>query len=66
MKSGLDRLLGRHYEAVALLEMAKSDYPAAMDLFEKSWEIFERIGEMSGEKNRALLGLARAEVAFKT
>jgi tetratricopeptide (TPR) repeat protein len=62
MKSGLDRILGRYYEASALLELAKHDYPAAMDFFEKSWDIFERVGEMTGEKNRALLGLAQAEI----
>jgi tetratricopeptide (TPR) repeat protein len=62
MKSGLDRLLGRYYQASALLELAKRDYPAAMDFFEKSWDLFERVGEMTGEKNRALLGLAQAEI----
>ncbi|MBY8999020.1 MAG: hypothetical protein KGD60_14935, partial [Candidatus Thorarchaeota archaeon] len=45
-----------------VLELAKGDYPAAMDFFEKSWDIFERTGEMTGEKNRALLGLAQAEI----
>jgi tetratricopeptide (TPR) repeat protein len=62
MKSGLDRLLGRYYQASALIELAKHDYPAAMDFYEKSWDIFERVGEMTGEKNRALLGLAQAEI----
>jgi len=62
MKSGLDRQLGRYYEALALLELAKHDYLSALDFFEKSWHIFERVGEMTGEKNRALLGLARAEI----
>ncbi len=62
MKSGLDRLLGRYYLASALLELAKGDYPAAMDFYEKSWDIFERAGELAGEMNRALLGLARAEI----
>jgi tetratricopeptide (TPR) repeat protein len=65
MKSGLDRLLGRYYQAAALIELAKHDYPAAMDFYEKSWDIFERVGEMTGEKNRALLGLAQAEILLE-
>ncbi len=62
MKSGLDRILGRYYHVSGMVELVKDDYLAALDFFEKSWEIFERVGEVFGEKNLALLGLARAEI----
>lgn len=64
IKSGLDRLLGRYYYAAGLVELAKGDYLSAMDFFEKTWDIFERVGQVHGEKNVALVGLARAEILF--
>jgi tetratricopeptide (TPR) repeat protein len=62
IKSGIDRLLGRYYHVAGLVELAKDDYQSAMDFFERSWNIFERVGEVFGEKSRALLGLAKAEI----
>jgi tetratricopeptide (TPR) repeat protein len=62
IKSGLDRLLGRYYLIAGLVELAKGDYLSSMDCYEKTWEIFERVGQVYGEKNRALIGLARAEI----
>ncbi|MHA2223222.1 MAG: tetratricopeptide repeat protein, partial [Candidatus Thorarchaeota archaeon] len=62
IKSGLDRFLGRYYLAAGLVELAKGDYLSSMDYYEKAWEIFERVGQVYGEKNLALTGLARAEI----
>jgi hypothetical protein len=62
IKSGIDRLLGRYYLTAGLVELAKDDHQSAMDFFERSWDIFERVGEVYGEKSLALLGLAKAEI----
>jgi tetratricopeptide (TPR) repeat protein len=62
IKSGLDRLLGRYYLVAGLVELAKGDYLSSMDCYEKAWEIFERVGHVYGEKNTALIGLARVEI----
>jgi len=66
IKSGLDRYLGRFYHVAGLVELAKCDYLSAMDFFEKTWDIFERVGQVHGEQNVALLGLARAEILLDT
>jgi len=62
IKSGLDRLLGRYYLTAGLVELAKGEYTSSMDWYEKAWEIFERVGQVYGEKNLALIGLTRAEI----
>jgi hypothetical protein len=58
----LDRLLGRYYLVAGLVELAKGDSLSSMDCYEKAWEIFERVGQVYGEKNTALIGLARGEI----
>ncbi|MFW9804956.1 MAG: tetratricopeptide repeat protein, partial [Candidatus Thorarchaeota archaeon] len=64
MQRGLDRILGRYYLASGLVEQARGDYLAASDFLEKGLEIFEQVGDVHGEKSRALLGLARAEIVL--
>ncbi|MFX1261904.1 MAG: tetratricopeptide repeat protein, partial [Promethearchaeota archaeon] len=62
MQRGLDRVLGRYYIASGIVERARGDYLAASDSFEKALDIFEQVGDVRGEKSRALLGLAKAEI----
>ncbi|MHA2118328.1 MAG: hypothetical protein ACW98J_05375 [Candidatus Thorarchaeota archaeon] len=62
MQRGLDRVLGRYYIASGIVEQARGDSLAASDFFEKALDIFEQVGDVRGEKSRALLGLAKAEI----
>ena len=61
MKTGLERHLGDYYHISGVVEYRKGELFAALDLFEKAWEIAERDPQATNQ-NRALLELARVEI----
>jgi tetratricopeptide (TPR) repeat protein len=61
IKSGAERALGNYYHFTGVVELKKGNLLEALDLFEKAWDIAERI-PVGTNQNRALLDLARAEI----
>jgi tetratricopeptide (TPR) repeat protein len=61
MRAGTEPWLGDYYHISGVIELARGDYPVALDSLEKSWEIAER-NPWIYNQNRALLDLVRAEL----
>ncbi len=61
LKTGKEYPLGIYYHIAGVIELARGDYEAALDLLEKSEEIIERIAIILYQNN-VLLDLARAEI----
>ena len=60
MKSGSDVVLGTYYHVAGVIELAKGDYLDALDILEKSWEVYEKLRRIHCQ-NYVLLDQARAE-----
>ena len=60
MKSGSDVVLGTYYHVAGVIELAKGDYLDALEILEKSWEVYEKLRRIHCQ-NYVLLDLARAE-----
>jgi tetratricopeptide (TPR) repeat protein len=61
MKTGSDIFLGSYYHTSGVIEIAKGNYLAALDILEKCWEISERVPRVLNQ-NYVLLDLARVEL----
>ncbi|MBY8999019.1 MAG: hypothetical protein KGD60_14930 [Candidatus Thorarchaeota archaeon] len=61
IKSGSERTLGNYFHFSGVVELRRGDFLAALDLFEKAWDIAERIPAGTNQ-NRALFDLARVEI----
>jgi tetratricopeptide (TPR) repeat protein len=61
MKTGEEVWLGTYYHVSGVIEIARGDFQAALDVLEKAQEILERLSRVIYQ-NRALLDLVRAEI----
>jgi tetratricopeptide (TPR) repeat protein len=61
LKTGKEYPLGIYYHVAGVIELARGDYEAALDLLEKSEEIIERMA-VALYQNNVLLDLARVEI----
>ncbi|MHA2356326.1 MAG: hypothetical protein ACXADC_14210, partial [Candidatus Thorarchaeota archaeon] len=64
MRTGTEVWLGDYYHISGVIELARGDYPVALDSLEKYWEIAER-NPWIYNQNRALLDLVRAELLLE-
>lgn len=65
IKSGAERTLGNYYHITGVVELRRGKLVDALDLFEKAWDIAERIPDGTYQ-NRVLLDLARAEILLSS
>ncbi len=63
MKTGSEIWLGNYYHISGIIELRREDFPAALDLLEKAWDIAER-NSRGINQNRVILDLARVEIAL--
>jgi len=61
IKAGFERHLADYYHVSGVIEQKKSNFLDAMNMLEKAWEITNKVGMGGGNRNRALLELARVE-----